>query len=88
MSVSRSSSMHSSSQNGLSRSRSAKKKESSKGNVVVSVRIRPEQNGLADGNGSTGEWYVDSQGDEITYHGKDGGAYHYGEHKREKDRET
>lgn len=48
-----------------------------KGNVVVSVRVRPD----ASGNEQTtdGEWMVDGRRSLISYNGKEGGDYYYGE---------
>ncbi|KAL8857069.1 MAG: hypothetical protein Q9178_006361 [Gyalolechia marmorata] len=48
----------------------------SKGNVIVSVRVRPD----AAGNGearSEGEWLVDGRRSLISYRGKEGGEYYY-----------
>ncbi|KAK1781059.1 putative kinesin [Copromyces sp. CBS 386.78] len=46
-----------------------------KGNVVVSVRVRPD----ASGNEQTtdGEWMVDGRRSLISYNGKEGGDYYY-----------
>ncbi|KAK6864668.1 centromeric protein E [Apiospora arundinis] len=47
-----------------------------KGNVVVSVRVRPDAN--ASGQGQVdGEWMVDGRKSLVSYRGKDGGDYHY-----------
>ena len=49
----------------------------SKGNVIVSVRVRPD----AAGNGearSEGEWLVDGRRSLISYRGREGGEYYYG----------
>ena len=53
-----------------------------KGNVVVSVRVRPD----AGGNGQTtdGEWMVDGRRSLISYNGKEGGDYYYGESNEER----
>lgn len=47
-----------------------------KGNVVVSVRVRPD----AAGNDQTsdGEWMVEGRKSLISYRGKEGGDYIYG----------
>lgn len=52
-------------------------KADGKGNVIVSVRVRPD----AAGNDSKtdGEWMVDSRKSLIAYRGKEGGDYYYGE---------
>jgi centromeric protein E len=52
-------------------------KADSKGNVIVSVRIRPDA-GSSDSSKSSGEWAVDSKKSLIAYHGKEGGDYFYG----------
>lgn len=47
-----------------------------KGNVVVSVRVRPDAN--AGGQGQVeGEWMVDGRKSLVSYRGKEGGDYHY-----------
>ncbi|KAK3701055.1 Kinesin-like protein kip2 [Vermiconidia calcicola] len=47
----------------------------SKGNVVVSVRVRPE---AGDESGKTdGEWMVDGRRSLISYNGREGGDYRY-----------
>ncbi|KAJ5372113.1 hypothetical protein N7517_004119 [Penicillium concentricum] len=58
--------------------KSSSKPKEIKGNVLVSVRVRPDNN-----NGETsrnhGEWSVDSRQSLISYRGKEGGDYFYGE---------
>lgn len=55
-------------------------KEKSKGNVLVSVRVRPDSGkSSADAARSDGEWYVDGRQSVVSYRGKDGGDYYYGE---------
>ncbi|KOS16832.1 Kinesin-related protein 11 [Escovopsis weberi] len=49
------------------------KTEGLKGNVTVSVRVRPDAN--ADNN--EGDWVVDSRTSLIAYRGKEGGEYYY-----------
>lgn len=56
-------------------SKGAKSKES-KGNVLVSVRVRPDASG-SDASKS-GEWGLDGRRGLISYKGKEGGDYHYG----------
>jgi len=46
-----------------------------KGNVVVSVRVRPQESG--DGS-AEGEWMVDGRTNLVAYRGKEGGDYFYG----------
>jgi centromeric protein E len=48
-----------------------------KGNVLVSVRIRPDTAG-ADHSKSEGEWIVDGRRSLVSYRGKEGGDYYYG----------
>ncbi|KAJ5780862.1 hypothetical protein N7457_006022 [Penicillium paradoxum] len=58
--------------------KSSSKPKEIKGNVLVSVRVRPDNN-----SGETprnhGEWSVDSRKSLISYRGKEGGDYFYGE---------
>lgn len=49
-------------------------KADGKGNVVVSVRVRPD----AGGQEARDEWMVDGPKSLIGYHGKEGGDYYYG----------
>ena len=56
---------------------SAKPKES-KGNVLVSVRVRPDIN-TSETPRNHGEWFVDGRQSLISHRGKDGGDYYYGE---------
>lgn len=48
----------------------------SKGNVVVSVRVRPDANG--DHGKADGEWMVDGRRALVAYRGREGGSYFYG----------
>ncbi|KAL1959514.1 hypothetical protein VTO42DRAFT_1959 [Malbranchea cinnamomea] len=59
---------------GSSSKRSSRAKES-KGNVIVSVRVRPDAAG-AD-HTSEGEWLVDGRRALVSYRGKEGGDYYY-----------
>ncbi|KAK3354220.1 kinesin-domain-containing protein [Neurospora tetraspora] len=58
-----------------SNSKRTSKTPETKGNVVVSVRVRPD----ASGNEHTtdGEWMVDGRRSLISYNGKEGGDYYY-----------
>lgn len=47
-----------------------------KGNVIVSVRVRPDGN--ADNGRVDGEWMVDGRRSLIGYRGREGGDYYYG----------
>ena len=55
--------------------RESKGKES-KGNVIVSVRVRPDGPGQ-DSTRADGEWMVDGRRSLVAYRGKEGGDYHY-----------
>ncbi|RMD41911.1 hypothetical protein DV735_g3197, partial [Chaetothyriales sp. CBS 134920] len=55
--------------------RNSKQKES-KGNVLVSVRVRPDV-GSQDKSQAEGEWMVDGRRALIAYRGKEGGDYRY-----------
>lgn len=54
-------------------------KHDGKGNVVVSVRVRPDAN--TDHGHPEGEWMVDGRKSLISYRGKDGGDHFYGRPK-------
>jgi centromeric protein E len=60
------------------RSEAEKQGKDTKGNVIVSVRVRPDVAGN-DGNKSELEWMVDGRRSLISYRGKEGGEYYYGE---------
>ena len=49
-----------------------------KGNVIVSVRVRPDNNSGGETPRNHGEWSVDSRQSLISYRGKEGGDYFYG----------
>jgi len=49
-----------------------------KGNVIVSVRVRPDAGGNE--HRTDGEWMVDGRKSLIGYNGKEGGDYYYGKH--------
>lgn len=63
-----------------SKAEGASEKRSSKidgkGNVVVSVRVRPDTSG--DHEKPEGEWMVDGRKSLIAYRGKEGGDHYYG----------
>ncbi|KAL8836540.1 MAG: hypothetical protein Q9170_002860 [Blastenia crenularia] len=50
--------------------------QESKGNVIVSVRVRPDAAGNNDAR-SEGEWLVDGRRSLISYRGREGGFYYY-----------
>lgn len=52
-------------------------KDNSKGNVIVSVRVRPDAGG-GEENSDEGEWMVDGRRSLISYRGKEGGDHVYG----------
>ena len=56
-------------------SRAGPKHKEAKGNVIVSVRVRPD---ASDATRSGGEWMVDGRRSLISYGGKEGGDYYYG----------
>jgi centromeric protein E len=49
-----------------------------KGNVIVSVRVRPDAGGGGGGNKTEGEWLVDGRQSLVSFRGKEGGDYYYG----------
>jgi centromeric protein E len=56
----------------------APKPKEIKGNVIVSVRVRPDNNSGGETPRNHGEWSVDSRQSLISYRGKEGGDYCYG----------
>ena len=54
----------------------ASKSHEGKGNVIVSVRVRPDTG--ASGNKSDGEWMVDGRRSLVSFRGREGGDYYYG----------
>ncbi|ESZ98264.1 kinesin [Sclerotinia borealis F-4128] len=48
-----------------------------KGNVIVSVRVRPDANSQGDNSKGDGEWMVDGRKSLVAYRGKEGGNYYY-----------
>lgn len=60
----------------LDSKRNSKGKEV-KGNVIVSVRVRPDSNNNQSTVQSEGEWMVDGRRALVAYRGKEGGDYHY-----------
>ncbi|KAJ5218282.1 uncharacterized protein N7498_000381 [Penicillium cinerascens] len=52
------------------------KQKETKGNVLVSVRVRPDGNG-GETSRNHGEWAVDGRQSLISYRGKEGGDYYY-----------
>lgn len=52
------------------------KEKDTKGNVIVSVRVRPDAVG-GDGARTEGEWLVDGRRALISYNGREGGDYRY-----------
>lgn len=56
-------------------------KTDGKGNVIVSVRVRPDGSGH-DHSKTENEWMVDARKSLISYGGKEGGDYYYGEQTR------
>lgn len=59
----------------------------SKGNVLVSVRVRPDTGGV-DGSRTEGEWTVDGRRSLVSYQGKEGGDYRYGKDRKEQEAVT
>ena len=50
-------------------------KKENQGNVIVSVRVRPDVGG--EGDHAEGEWMVDGRRSLISFRGREGGDYHY-----------
>lgn len=49
-----------------------------KGNVIVSVRVRPDAGSSPNSKTEGGEWMVDGRRSLVAYRGKEGGDYYYG----------
>lgn len=63
----------------VSRASSGKRtSKESKGNVIVSVRVRPDPLGN-DSKRAEGEWLVDGRSALVAYKGREGGDHYYGE---------
>lgn len=61
---------------GMAKSSSkSKDTKETKGNVIVSVRVRPNVSGESSANP---EWMVDTRRGLLVYNGKEGGDYYYG----------
>jgi centromeric protein E len=58
--------------------KSSSKFPEGKGNVIVSVRVRPDAGAGAGGKTEGGEWMVDGRRALVAYRGKEGGDYYYG----------
>ncbi|KAI0999537.1 hypothetical protein K3495_g8661 [Podosphaera aphanis] len=56
---------------------SSAKVSEAKGNVIVSVRVRPDA-GTSTAGKTEGEWMVDGRRSLVAYRGKEGGDYYYG----------
>jgi centromeric protein E len=63
----------------MSEDHRASKSFDGKGNVLVSVRVRPDAG--ANDHKAEGEWMVDGRKSLIAYRGKEGGDYYYGMNK-------
>ncbi|KAG0154754.1 hypothetical protein PDIDSM_322 [Penicillium digitatum] len=57
--------------------KSISKPKEMKGNVLVSVRVRPDNNSGGETPRNHGEWSIDSRQSLISYRGKEGGDYFY-----------
>lgn len=54
-------------------------KPEGRGNVIVSVRVRPDAGSNGEKSKTEGEWMVDGRRSLVAYKGKEGGDYYYGE---------
>lgn len=55
------------------------KQAEGKGNVIVSVRVRPDAGGDGARPKTDGEWMVDGRKSLVAYRGREGGDYYYGQ---------
>ena len=62
-------------EDGLGDSKHSSKGKEVKGNVIVSVRVRPD-GGVQNSSQTEGEWMVDGRRSLVAYRGKEGGDYH------------
>jgi centromeric protein E len=53
-----------------------------KGNVIVSVRVRPDAGTTGSGGKSDGDWMIDGRKSLVSYRGKEAGEYYYGKQMR------
>ena len=60
-------------------SSSKRTSKEAKGNVIVSVRVRPDPSGN-DSNRAEGEWLVDGRSSLVAYKGREGGDHYYGQY--------
>lgn len=58
--------------------RRSSKAPEGKGNVIVSVRVRPDANANGERSKADGEWMVDGRRALVAYRGREGGDYYYG----------
>jgi centromeric protein E len=58
--------------------RRSSKAPEGKGNVIVSVRVRPDAPGNGERSKTDGEWMVDGRRALVAYRGREGGDYYYG----------
>lgn len=56
----------------------ASKASEGKGNVIVSVRVRPDTGVSGDASKTEGEWMVDGRKSLVAYRGREGGDYIFG----------
>jgi centromeric protein E len=49
-----------------------------KGNVIVSVRVRPDANTAGNSGKGDGDWMIDGRKSLVSYRGKEAGEYYYG----------
>jgi hypothetical protein len=62
----------------MSIDKQASKPSEGKGNVIVSVRVRPDAGANGQSTKTDGEWMVDGRRSLVAYKGKEGGDYYYG----------
>jgi centromeric protein E len=62
----------------MSNDQQTSKPSEGKGNVIVSVRVRPDAGANGQPSKTDGEWMVDGRRSLVAYRGKEGGDYYYG----------
>ena len=62
----------------MSTDKNSSKLGEGKGNVLVSVRVRPDAGATGQPSKTDGEWMVDGRRSLVAYRGKEGGDYYYG----------
>lgn len=66
----------------MSNDNRASKPPEGKGNVIVSVRVRPDAGTTGNSDKAGGDWMIDNRQSLVSYRGKEAGEYYYGKYAR------